>query len=1310
MPDENKCPQCGTPLPTGTLTGMCPACLLKLGAAADTVTDAKQAAFHPPSIAELAPLFPQLEILELIGKGGMGAVYKARQKQLDRIVALKILPPGIGHDAAFAERFTREAKALAKLNHPGIVTLYEFGQTAAAQTPDARPQTQLYFFLMEFVDGVNLRQLLQAGRISAREALAIVPQICDALQFAHDQGIVHRDIKPENILLDRRGRVKVADFGLAKIVGAERSAEHCSAVDAPNTPAAEQCSALLTDVGKVMGTPQYMSPEQRDHPGEVDNRADIYALGVVFYQMLTGELPGKKLEAPSKKVQIDVRLDQIVLRALEKNPELRYQQVSEVKTGVEKIVATPPGSSRREEAKTEKAQIPDLKSQITPRLSRTAIIGAGAIPFFVWITTLLAFAPRDIPFPSQFNSAWISAFLFGFAGIFFTTILGWIAVAQIRRSAGKLYGLGLAVFDGLFFPLLLLDVLIVFFWLSTVNFFARLPHWPLFSDLPNGVLWLLVTGGSVALANWFIIHRVWRAVNAGSSRGGDTQTEITEKNNRKNAAPFSRLQKAVMVAMTIIGAIIVWFYTDSHSTTAAVQLTQAEFLNKFHSNEIAHASINIESPSLPLNSITGTFFQSDEGGTVSKIETSFVVSNAWLKPEDINELLKSGKVRMIVPNSVKLQNVLVSLLPFVILIVCFLGILGITAYLVWRWIKRPVVSGIPAAQTPDHFWRWFAVGILALISIPIVIAVIGLLAAIAIPNFVKARARAQENAQQAAYSYEAKKMTAPHPEPNAVREIKVAPFVAGLPDGGSIELFAVQTYPATNSPWWQPDGSPSKFGADIALSDEYKLGRSVLALAQVKWPAGADGKNLSLPNGQHFAMQNGHRLPLENFCILTFEQPFDTNQPTTLYLQIGVGEWQTLATKKPRVFGNWFAGDDEKEWSFSQTATGAAKVTIDHLLDQPEGEFSFVAVDTDGKEHRSSFVSTTHSAREIYTKYEVIFDRIGTVAPLLFKNLRAVRLQSRPYQQIEFRNVSLQPGHATTVAVKDFGGENETKLVQNSPAQKISAFEKTIMLTRATNRLVGETTDTRTVDVWSDSALLPGEKFRQITRQPDGEIVATVASLFARAKAGKVGTSTSFTWWFKEADGFGALEAEAATAQIREHWTQTPQRFEASVPREVFCVTNQHGATLAGSIELVHEVPQPPDASGQIKATAQIKRFRDSDSIPGIGFMAEVPAGYTLRATSNYGEGSLNSPSGPDDYSVTWFPMNYGARHPASAAVSWNLKHAPSGNAPRWPSEPSEKFEIILGQPRLILSITNSPDDVFQGFLELVGPEKPGKN
>jgi predicted Ser/Thr protein kinase len=301
--------------PHSPLGGLSPADLLRQGAAEDTLLDGAREAFEPPSLLELAAIFPQFEILELIGQGGMGAVYKVRQRQLDRVVALKILPPGIGGDAAFADRFAREAKALAKLNHPGIVTIHEFGCSGG-----------LYFIVMEFVDGVNLRQLLKGGRISPREALAIVPQICDALQFAHDLGIVHRDIKPENLLIDRRGRVKVADFGLAKLVGGDPD-EEAAAIFASGS--------LHTEGGKVMGTPRYMAPEQIERPAEVDHRADIYALGVVFYQMLTGELPGERLEAPSRKVSVDVRLDEIVLRALEKDPELRFQQASVMKTRVE---------------------------------------------------------------------------------------------------------------------------------------------------------------------------------------------------------------------------------------------------------------------------------------------------------------------------------------------------------------------------------------------------------------------------------------------------------------------------------------------------------------------------------------------------------------------------------------------------------------------------------------------------------------------------------------------------------------------------------------------------------------------------------------------------------------------------------------------------------------------------------------------------------------------------------------------------------------------------------------------------------------
>src|SRR5262245_43408960 len=197
---EKRCPQCGTPLPTGALEGLCPACLLKQGQT-ETATQPEVTPFEPPSVETVAKLFPQLEILAFIGKGGMGAVYKARQPALDRLVALKILPPQVASGPGFAERFSREARALARLSHPNIVAIYEFGQVEG-----------MPYFVMEFVDGLNLRQLEREGKLTPREALQIVPQICEALQFAHDEGIVHRDIKPENILLDKRGRVKIADF------------------------------------------------------------------------------------------------------------------------------------------------------------------------------------------------------------------------------------------------------------------------------------------------------------------------------------------------------------------------------------------------------------------------------------------------------------------------------------------------------------------------------------------------------------------------------------------------------------------------------------------------------------------------------------------------------------------------------------------------------------------------------------------------------------------------------------------------------------------------------------------------------------------------------------------------------------------------------------------------------------------------------------------------------------------------------------------------------------------------------------------
>lgn len=325
-------------------------------------TDDKSQVQPPVPPEELAPHFPQLEILECLGRGGMGVVYKARQKTLNRLVALKLLAPERVGDAQFAKRFTREAQALAALNHPNIVTIHDFGQAGG-----------YYFLLMEFVDGVNLRQLLHTRKMSPEEALAIVPPLCDALQFAHDRGIIHRDIKPENLLLDKDGRVKVADFGIAKMLSGAEGARLWSETQPQHTgkhgPAAADPADTVALLHTAVGTPGYSAPEQTTDPQCVDSRADIYSLGVVFYEMLTGERPAKDIEPPSKKVHIDVRLDEVVLRALELKPELRFQQVSEVKTCVDEIVTTAVGSSRREEAGADEKELrtQNLESSIAAR-------------------------------------------------------------------------------------------------------------------------------------------------------------------------------------------------------------------------------------------------------------------------------------------------------------------------------------------------------------------------------------------------------------------------------------------------------------------------------------------------------------------------------------------------------------------------------------------------------------------------------------------------------------------------------------------------------------------------------------------------------------------------------------------------------------------------------------------------------------------------------------------------------------------------------------------------------------------------------
>ncbi len=469
-----------------------------------TEVGAHAAPLSPLTPEELAPHFPQLEIIECLGRGGMGVVYKARQKSLNRLVALKLLAPERADDPQFAERFEKEAQALAALNHPHIVGVYDFGQAGG-----------FYFLLMEYVDGVNLRQAMKAGRFTPEQALAVVPPVCEALQFAHEHGIVHRDIKPENLLLDKDGRVKIADFGIAKML-------HANGADvglAESQPA---------------GTPQYMAPEQKTHRA-TDHRADIYSLGVVLYELLTGELPADKLQPPSRKVQIDVRLDEIVLRALEVKPELRYQTAAEFRTQVETLVSEP-GDSQRQAAQ------PDASHVSRPG----AIVTAGATTVSGFFATLVLGILSVGILPVHRDAVYLLVVAVAFVASLFAGFMVWPFLQRQQLAPVPAWWLR---------PLSLLAFLLAIPFAGFAAFFAYqmagegFRSWNLAPS--EAVLVPLCLFGAMLLPASGVV--LWRAARLGSS----TASAAPRPNGAtKPGNPWIRLLRNVAIGIAIFFAIV----------------------------------------------------------------------------------------------------------------------------------------------------------------------------------------------------------------------------------------------------------------------------------------------------------------------------------------------------------------------------------------------------------------------------------------------------------------------------------------------------------------------------------------------------------------------------------------------------------------------------------------------------------------------------------------------------------------------------------------------------------------------------------
>jgi serine/threonine protein kinase len=259
--------------------------------------------------SELLPAIEDYEILDIIGQGGAAQIYKARQKSLGRLVAIKILFPEFMHDPEIVRRFDREAITIAALNHPNIVHVIDKGNAGGR-----------YYFVMEYVDGTSFKEIIYDNKYPIRDKLEIIVTILKGLDYAHKNGVIHRDIKPANILIDRNGNALLADFGIAQIL---------NATDPENTK---------LDV--VMGTMAYMSPEQRESSALVDLTTDIFAVGVMIYEILTGKRPMGKFRMPSElNSKIPKRFDDIVARCLDENASARYQSAVELKDDLLNAIA-----------------------------------------------------------------------------------------------------------------------------------------------------------------------------------------------------------------------------------------------------------------------------------------------------------------------------------------------------------------------------------------------------------------------------------------------------------------------------------------------------------------------------------------------------------------------------------------------------------------------------------------------------------------------------------------------------------------------------------------------------------------------------------------------------------------------------------------------------------------------------------------------------------------------------------------------------------------------------------------------------------
>jgi hypothetical protein len=766
---------------------------------------------------------------------------------------------------------------------------------------------------MEFVDGLNLRRLLDAHKLSPEEALVIVPQICDALQYAHDAGVVHRDIKPENILLDKRGRVKIADFGIAKLMGTGAGDGGRGAWDEgpgklpePNPQSPIPNPPPLTAAGQVMGTPQYMAPEQVEHPQQVDHRAEIYSLGVVFDQMLTGELPVGRFAPPSRKVQIDVRLDEVVLRALEKEPDRRYQQASELKTRVETIAATPAASIRHtpcaesdgtrrvpdteldagiEEARRQ-VKGPAIGLLVMGLLNCLAILAAG---FFA---SLRAVSASEHHVQSGIEAVGAVLSLIGF--ILGCLLPGGLTIfAAVKMKRLQAYGLAL-----------------------TASILTVILSPACLIGLPIGI-WALVVLSQRDVRAAFGQRRKPRRVAQATENEPRLPGSLTSSELRKRARAIRwHLTKAEKRTFTKYS----WGFAVWNAATFFVPFAIIQFTSISSPFNWILASIVL---------FTGIAFYPlwMEGSE------RFLCSTQWAKEQGFEYALLR---RSALANA----GFMLFLMLVGAVLLLFLGIIS-------GWLSDNVT----------------------------------------------------------------------HPD---------GPWIARLPSGGTVELAGV----GENTRWWRPDGSPlaeppykSNEGGGVRDSKKWTIRHFFARVSNLRSrPAGMDCDVSGKISLGFYSSVTQHGRDVPN-CgdFFAFDATLPATQRTaTVCCGISSGPWKDVVeTVVGSVEVTWFVinGESHKGDLSKPVATkaGVSVVAFDTLPD----EIRVIAVQNNGREAvgklemdfgRSSGYAAEKKSQRMTT---------ATFAGLTLKQIQRIKLQYRPYEWVEFRNVAIQPVKAAETPAKD---------------------------------------------------------------------------------------------------------------------------------------------------------------------------------------------------------------------------------------------------------------------------------------------------